>query len=158
MDSNASVVNAAVQTENNGYRLPTGNEWEMAARWKHDTGSLGGSILVGDRYWTPGNYPSGSSLRYTNDQTNSLVAWYLFNTQRTKHRQSDEIAEPSGHIRHERQCLGMDVTKSGSIPVGFMAARYSSPNSRMQVGEEVTGYTHHASIGGFRMTEQFPFD
>lgn len=65
-----------VQTKNNGYRLPTSDEWEMAARWKHDTENTDGSILVGGRYWTPGNYASGATDDYHNEAATRAVAWY----------------------------------------------------------------------------------
>ncbi len=55
-----SVVDAAIQTENDGYRHSTSYEWEvMAARWRNSDGD--GSILVGGRYWTPEHYASGAN-------------------------------------------------------------------------------------------------
>ena len=73
-DANAVLVDNAIQTNNNGYRLPKALEWEMAARWTNDEESVNGSILVGGRYWTPGNYASGS---ISNLRTDFLdVAWY----------------------------------------------------------------------------------
>jgi formylglycine-generating enzyme len=75
-NTNGEVVDLAVQTQNNGYRLPTFDEWEMAARWKNDTESIDGSILVGGRYWTPGRYTSGSTGLASNLEATDLVAWY----------------------------------------------------------------------------------
>ena len=75
-DANADVVDLAIQTDNNGYRLPTSDEWEMAARWKDDTESTDGSIEVGGRWWTPGNYASGATDDYDNEEATRTVAWY----------------------------------------------------------------------------------
>lgn len=73
-EANADVVDTAVQTNNNGYRLPTSLEWEMAARWRHNGDD--GSILVGERYWTPGDYASGATANYRNVAATRAVAWY----------------------------------------------------------------------------------
>ena len=73
-DTNTNVVDKAVQTNSNGYRLPTNIEWEMAARWRNSGGD--GSILVGERYWTPGNYASGASACFYNVAETREVAWY----------------------------------------------------------------------------------
>jgi formylglycine-generating enzyme len=73
-DSNASQVDSAIQTENNGYRLPTSMEWEMAARWRNGSGD--GAILVDGRHWTPGDYASGATADYNNEAETRAVAWY----------------------------------------------------------------------------------
>ncbi len=78
--TNAAVVDAVIQTDNNGYRLPTSREWEMAARWKNDTESTDGSIEVGGRWWTPGDYASGATANYENEAATMLVAWYWVNS------------------------------------------------------------------------------
>ncbi len=64
-----------------GYRLPTLGEWKMAARWRHTGGD--GSIMVGDRYWTPGNHASGATAPHTDREATNLVAWSNQNTSGT---------------------------------------------------------------------------
>ena len=74
-DDNAMVVDNAVVSDHNGYRLPSYNEWEMAARWKDDTETTDGSMLVGERYWTPGNYVSGATNDFNDGSATTEVAW-----------------------------------------------------------------------------------
>ncbi len=85
---------SVVQTERDGYRLPTSDEWEMAARWKDDTESTDGSIFVGERYWTPGNYASGATDDNTHEEATRAVAWYSFGSE-----------SPDNHTRPVAQLL-----------------------------------------------------
>jgi formylglycine-generating enzyme len=82
-DSNANIVDAAVQTDTNGYRLPTKDEWEMAARWRNSSGD--GSISTGGRYWTPGNYASGANADCNSTTATNRVAWYSSNSKDKTH-------------------------------------------------------------------------
>ncbi len=90
-DSNAKVVDSAVQTNHNGYRLPTSMEWEMAARWKNDPSSTHGSIERGGRWWTPGNYASGATASYTNAAATGAVAWYRDNSDTGRGRKTHPV-------------------------------------------------------------------
>lgn len=47
----------------NGFRLPTCNEWELAARF------------IDGKNWTPGNYASGASAPVDNFEATNQVAW-----------------------------------------------------------------------------------
>lgn len=47
----------------NGYRLPTRNEWELAARY------------IDGKNWTPGNYASGATASVDDLEATSKVAW-----------------------------------------------------------------------------------
>ncbi len=64
--ANGAVVDAAIQTDHNGYRLPTSDEWNMAGRWRN-TDSIW--IHPGRRkVLTPGNYASGATDNYLNEE------------------------------------------------------------------------------------------
>ena len=83
-----TALNSAVQSNNNGYRLPTANEWEMAARWLGTTQPTVGSLIT-ERitttnngvtyYWTPGSYASGATGDINNATETQAVAWYSAN-------------------------------------------------------------------------------
>lgn len=152
--SNASQVDSAIQTNNNGYRLPTANEWEMAARWKNDIVKTNGSILVSGRYWTPGNYASGAIAGYYNENETRAVAWFSYGVgdQRNYTRQVGlllpnhlGIYDMSGNVREWTfSALNSDrILKGGS---------YFFLDSVMQVGIYNTApITAGGTITGFRL-------
>ncbi len=58
----------AVQENTNGFRLPTRDEWVLAASY------------INGNHWLPNNYASGAKAAYTNSEANKEVAWYLENS------------------------------------------------------------------------------
>lgn len=89
-DANASTtLNSTVQSNNNGYRLPITNEWEMTARWLGTTAPTVGSLATQritttnngvTYYWTPGNYASGATEDINNATATQAVGWYNTNS------------------------------------------------------------------------------
>ncbi|MCF7932030.1 MAG: formylglycine-generating enzyme family protein [Acholeplasmataceae bacterium] len=71
--TNRTVVDSAIQTNHNGYRLPTTDEWEMAARWLDGSGDY--TIEVGGRFWTKGDHASGALADTTDSDETNRVAW-----------------------------------------------------------------------------------
>lgn len=72
--ANQAIVDTAKQTPNDGYRLPTSMEWEMAAKWKDGTFTTSDSVEQGGRWWTPGDYASGASADITDSGATEAVA------------------------------------------------------------------------------------
>ena len=72
-----SVVDGALMTDRNGYRLPVDGEWEMAARWTDSTEDM---IPSGGRYWTPGSFASGSTDSYDNQVVTNVYGWFFYST------------------------------------------------------------------------------
>lgn len=86
--SATTALNSAVQSNNNGYRLPIEEEWEMAARWLGTTAPTAGSLATQritttnngvTYYWTPGSYASGATENVNNATETQAVGWYNAN-------------------------------------------------------------------------------
>lgn len=73
------------QEERDGFRLPTSDEWELAARYKGSNSSYGAIEYPADSgyYWTPGNYASGARGPYTDEKLTMEAAWYRENSKVT---------------------------------------------------------------------------
>ncbi len=76
---------SAPATGDRGFRLPTSNEWELAARYKGND-NLNGAIEKGGLYWTPGTYASGATeyaankLGVINPNQNPTIVVAVYNT------------------------------------------------------------------------------
>ena len=75
-----------------GFRLPTSDEWELAARYKGNDSSNGAKEYPADSgsWWTPGSYASGATLDNTNATETGLVSWYSGNSGSSTHIVADE--------------------------------------------------------------------
>jgi uncharacterized repeat protein (TIGR02543 family) len=77
-DSGHTFASAYVKPGANGFRLPTSNEWELAARWRND--STNTVVNYSNPYFTKGNSASGATADYNNATATGVVAWYIGNS------------------------------------------------------------------------------
>ncbi len=81
-DTEATDHTNIVLENTDGLRLPTSEEWELAARFQGDDSSHGamehpeGSGV----YWTPGDYASGAAGSHEDEDAVSEAAWYRDNS------------------------------------------------------------------------------
>jgi formylglycine-generating enzyme required for sulfatase activity len=66
-----------------GFRLPTSEEWEMAARWQESYGNTVGSYS--NPWFTTGNSASGAAYPCTDTMATGAVAWYSGNSDGKTH-------------------------------------------------------------------------
>ncbi len=71
-----------VAEDRDGFRLPTSEEWELAARYKGSDSSHGAIEYPSGSgiYWTPGSYASGSTEDSSNRVAMQEAAWYFMNS------------------------------------------------------------------------------
>jgi uncharacterized repeat protein (TIGR02543 family) len=77
-DDSHSYASAYMKAGANGFRLPTSNEWELAARWRgSDTVNVVNNATFTTAPWfTTGNSASGATANYNNAPASAAVAWY----------------------------------------------------------------------------------
>jgi formylglycine-generating enzyme required for sulfatase activity len=78
-----SLEMVAIAVGSNGFRLPTSDEWELAAKWQGTTPwpvSNTNSITKNGYYFTPGDSASGATANTSDATASNLVAWYTNST------------------------------------------------------------------------------
>jgi formylglycine-generating enzyme required for sulfatase activity len=73
-----SYASAYAKPGATGFRLPSSNEWELAARWRQD----GKNTVSGytNPWFTKGNSASGATAYYGDGAATGAVAWYRANS------------------------------------------------------------------------------
>ncbi|HOW16863.1 MAG TPA: SUMF1/EgtB/PvdO family nonheme iron enzyme, partial [bacterium] len=130
-----------VKSTATGFRMPTRDEWELAAKYKGSDSSNGAieKPAGSGYYWTPSNYASGATADYNNATPTKAVAWYSANaggtTQPVKGKttnvlglydMSGNVDEWTfdwypGHVGDWRICMGGPYTAAANaVEVGFI--------------------------------------
>ncbi len=94
-DTNATACNNAVANPNaTGFRLLTGDEFELAARWRHDaTNSVSGYT---NPYFTKGDSASGATANCSDHNATGAVAWCTYNSDGSTHEVKSKQANYLG--------------------------------------------------------------
>lgn len=124
--TNEVACDNAVQEDRNGFRLPTKEEWELAAKWKGKTYSSGDKEypLGSLQFWSPGNYASGASSSVSDATKTGLVAWY-----------GENSGNATNHVKTKQPNLLSLYDMSGNVSEWCFDAHESDPLlSRIQRG------------------------
>jgi len=156
-DTNATACdNAVADSTATGFRLPTANEWELAARYRIDTNNDGDILDAGEYY--PGSHVSGDTTSYSFPQdsgTSSVFgdyAWYLGNTNsksavKSKLPNALGLYDMSGSVW---ELCSDKVTNTGGRTM--MGGSYDTPTYDLQVGRRPwEGPSARWSDMGFRV-------
>lgn len=144
------------EREKNGFRLPTSNEWELAARYKGSNRSHRAIEYPGGsgNYWTPGNYASGATANVNNTAASQKVSWYRVNS-------TQDVGQkpPSGNLLGLYDMSGnvweWCSTRDGPTRIRRGGSWNNSVNL-MQVGRVHSSYPY--SLGhnyGFRLLRTY---
>jgi uncharacterized repeat protein (TIGR02543 family) len=93
-------ASAYVKPNTTGFRLPTSNEWELAARWRgNDTNT--DNMVYNETFntapwFTKGDSASGAAAGYQNATATGAVAWYNTNSSGKTHPVGQKAANALG--------------------------------------------------------------
>jgi uncharacterized repeat protein (TIGR02543 family) len=151
--SSYSRASAYAKTGVNGFRLPTSNEWELAARWR---GNDAANTVNGytNPYYTQGDSASGATADYNNATATGLVAWYSTNssskTQAVKGKAANGLGlcDMSGNVWE--LCFDWNPGYIGSGRIVRGGSWYNTAHN-LQVGDVSNYYsTYRDNFHGFR--------
>ncbi len=144
--SNAAACDNAVQTNADGFRLPTSDEWELAARYQ-GVDSTDGSISRDGLYWTPGDYASGAAASVSDGNALGAVAWYVGNSGGRTHPVASKVPNELGLYDMSGNVREWVFTATGSNRVYRGGGWGRSYRDNLQVGNvswaspDVLGYS-----------------
>ncbi|MBN2653276.1 MAG: SUMF1/EgtB/PvdO family nonheme iron enzyme [Spirochaetales bacterium] len=72
--TNSKAYENAIASVGDGFRLPTSNEWELAARWRTD--SINTVPGFSNPWFTKGDSASGAIANVEDDKATGLVYWF----------------------------------------------------------------------------------
>lgn len=147
-----TACNQAVQEHANGFRLPTTQEWELAARYRGSDDSHG-AIFKDDLYWTPGSYASGATEDVQNAAATQQVGWYDANSRgsakKVGTRQANDLGlyDMSGNVWEWCFTPGahFQIARGGGWNINHFYLRVGS-----EVGFNAGGVGNHL---GFRLAK-----
>jgi sulfatase modifying factor 1 len=129
-----------VKTDASGFRLPTSNEFELAARYISDSNNDGDIMDSGEFY--PGNYASGAAADTTDSKATGEVAWYRensgFGTQKVGMKKANALRlyDMSGNVME--WCFEWYPNSNSSVRVRRGGGWFNFP-SALEVGNAGKG-------------------
>jgi formylglycine-generating enzyme required for sulfatase activity len=150
-----------VQSNNNGYRLPTANEWEMAARWIGNVAPTVGSLATQritttnngvTYYWTPGNYAIGATEDVNDATENQAVAWYSANAGGAAKAVGGKRANALGMFDASGNLWEWQFTSTGGTNRGLRGGSWNGGSILLTVSYVFSYASSNISMGvGFRL-------
>ena len=133
-DPSDRTINPTISATASGFRLPTNNEWELAARYIGDMNN-DGDIKDGGEFY-PGNYASGADASTDNAEATGRVAWSTANSSslqpvRQKRPNALGLYDMSGN---EWEWSFDSVPGSPTNRVYALGGRYDNSSSVMRIG------------------------